>query len=131
MPRLPSAPSSPSAPRGFIDTFMRIKLAGLVLFGAAATIFGWIACDRLAFALQKQEVAIATLGEPAHTLLSNPSLAIVPGVLVIAIAILGLTSTRFRVAAFVVGMVIMLLLVAALMLALVQALGPMYEYRAI
>lgn len=115
--------------RTFIDTFMRIKLAGLLIFGAAATIFGWIACDRLRFALNKQEIDIATLGEPSRTLLSTPALAIVPGVLVIAIAIVGLASTRYRVAAFMVGMLLMLLLVAALMLTLVQAMGPMYEFK--
>lgn len=116
-------------PRSPLALLTFFKAIVMLIVGVAAAGFSWLACSRFALAAGKQDIDLATLGEPAHTMLSNPPLAAAPGVAIALLALAGLMVPRVRIVLLLLATLLLLADIGLMVGTLLQFLGPMYEYR--
>lgn len=116
----------PRSPLALVSMFKAILLSIVGVVSAGAS---WLACDRFAVAATKADVDVKALGQPAHAMLTTPPLAAIPGLTIVALALLALFLPRARLPLLLLATVVLIVAIGLMVLTAVQFIGPMYEYK--
>jgi len=105
------------------------RLVMLAIVGGLSIPLGWFIASRFASTLEKLDRKASDFSEPAASLLAQPALAALPGVLVVLLAILGLALPRVRLMVLLLSTAALLGLVVALLALTISVLGPLYTLQ--